>query len=109
MRTAMTLFSAVALAATALSPTIASASVWARHHPRQAQVLHHERNQLHRINEERREGDLTGAQARALRASDRAVWRQDRADARANGGYITRSQQRALNSELNAEGRTIPR
>ena len=80
---------------------------WSRHHPRQHEVLRREHHQIARINHERREGDLTHAQARALRASDRSFARQDRADARANGGYITKAQQRNLNAEEKAQSRAI--
>jgi len=53
------------------------------------------------------DGFLTGVQARALRAGDRAIARQDHADARANGGYITRAQQRHFNAQENAQSRAI--
>jgi hypothetical protein len=85
----------------------ANAATWSHRHPRQAQVLHREHHQLARINAERRHGEITGRQARAMRASDRAIARQDHADARANGGYITRTQQHQLNGEENAQSRAI--
>lgn len=80
---------------------------WGRHHPRQHEVLHREHHQIARINRERREGEISGRQARALRASDRSIAMQDRADARANGGYITKSQQHQLNGEENAQSHAI--
>lgn len=95
------------LATLAVASTPAMAGTWARHHPRQHEVLAREHHQIHRINRERREGELTGAQARALRSSDRAIARQDHADARANGGYITKQQQRQLNREENAQSGAI--
>lgn len=85
----------------------ASAATWGQRHPRQHEVLAREHNQIRRINTERREGEITGGQARALRAGDRAIARQDHADARANGGYITKAQQRQLNGEENAQSRAI--
>jgi len=89
--------------------TTANAATWMHNHPRQAEVLRRDRHQLARINAERREGEITGRQARALRASDRAFVAQDRADARANGGYITKSQQHHLNAEESAQSRAIGR
>ncbi len=85
----------------------AEASSWARHHPRQAEVLHREKHQIHRINVDRRHGDITRQQAHAMKAGDRAIARQDHADARANGGHITRSQKAKLNAEENAQSRAI--
>jgi len=80
---------------------------WAHRHPRQREVLAREHHQIARINAERREGEITGAQARALRSSDRAIAAQDHADARANGGYITKAEQHQLNAEENAQSKTI--
>jgi len=91
----------------AVTASPAMAGPWAHHHPRQAQVLARTHHQLARINHERREGDLTGQQARALRANDRAIAQQVHADARANGGHITRAEQRQLNAQLNAQSHAI--
>jgi hypothetical protein len=98
------------LGAVATSGTTAfAATAWARHHPRQHEVLAREHHQIARINRERREGELTAGQARALRASDRSIAAQDHADARANHGYITPAQQHQLNAEENAQSRAIGR
>lgn len=87
----------------------AAAAPWAHAHPRQAQVLARTHHQIARINHERREGDLTGAEARALRSSTRAIAQQTRAYARSNGGYITHAEQRQLNRQLNVQSRAIGR
>lgn len=91
----------------AMAAPASAETAWARHHPRQHEVLAREHHQLRRINHERREGEITGQQAHALRASDRAIAMQDRADAKANGGYITRAEQRQMNREENAQSRAI--
>ena len=78
-----------------------------RHHPRRDQVLDRTQRQNRRITHEVREGDMTRGQARALRATDRSIAQQQRADARANGGYITRQEQYNLNQELNANSQQI--
>ncbi|WP_206244099.1 hypothetical protein [Novosphingobium terrae] len=85
----------------------ADAATWRQHHPRQAEVLGREHHQLARINTERRNGEITGQQARAMRASDRAIAAQDHADAHANGGYITRGEKHQLNREENAQSAAI--
>ena len=99
---------ALALTATVL-PGVAHAGAWQRHHPARAEINHRIRHQERRITQERREGDLTRAQARALRAQDRAVLQQERADARAdhNRGHLNRAQARTLNQELNANSHAI--
>lgn len=76
-------------------------------HPRRDQVLDRTQRQRHRIAEQVREGELTHAQAQSLRAADRSVAQQQRADAKANGGYITKAQQKDLNQELNADSKQI--
>ncbi len=63
----------------------------------------------HRINQERREGEITAGQARALHAQDRFIRKEERFKARQNGGHITRSEQRSLNQQENAVSREIGR
>jgi hypothetical protein len=82
---------------------------WGHRHPRQHEVLAREHHQLRRINEERRRGEISGGQARALRHEDRAIALQDHADARAHHGAISRREHRQLNGALNAENRAIAR
>ena len=89
------------------APASAHDAHWRHHHPRQAQVLHRDHHQMHRINAERRHGEITGGQARALRQNDRAIAHEDHADARANGGKITHAEQKAINQELNAQSKAI--
>ena len=98
---------AASLAALVSVGSPAMAKTWAQKHPRQHEVLAREHHQIRRINQERREGELTRGQARALRAGDRAIAREDHADARANGGYITRAEQRQINQQENAQSAAI--
>jgi len=84
-------------------------SVWERNHPRRDQVNDRISNQFHRINQERREGELSRGQARAMRMQERGVLAEERADARLHGGHITRVEQAQLNRDLNAIGHEIPR
>ncbi len=76
-------------------------------HPRRDQVVDRAQKQNHRITQQVREGELTHAQAHALRVSDHSTVLQQRADAKANGGYITKSQQKSLNQQLNANSKQI--
>lgn len=102
---ALALFATLAALASAATP--AAAHGWAAHHPRQAQVIGRAHHQIARINDQRRDGEITGQEARELRAEDRAIVQDTRSQAKANGGYVTRDQQRALNAELNANSRVI--
>ncbi len=76
-------------------------------HPRRDQVVDRTQKQNHRITHQVREGELSHAQAHALRVSDHSTVLQQRADAKANGGYITKSQQKSLNQQLNANSKQI--
>jgi hypothetical protein len=88
---------------------LANAETWNDAHPRRAQVNGRLANQNARINDERREGGITAGQARALHAQDRFIRREERFEARQNGGHITRSEQRSLNQQENAVSREIGR
>ena len=87
----------------------ASAETWNQAHPRRAEVNARLNNQNHRINEERREGEITRGEARKLHAEDHAIRQEERLMARQNGGHITRSEQRVLNQQENAVSRQIGR
>jgi hypothetical protein len=99
---ALVLTAGVASAAMAETP-------WQAHHPRRVEVNHRLHNQFRRINTERREGELTRAQARDLHAEDRGIRAQERFDASRDHGHITRGEQRQLNREENAASRQIGR
>ena len=101
--------SLLALSMAGLSVNAASAMGWRATHPRRAEVNTRLNRQDHRINVERREGEITGAQARDLHAQDRNIRAQERSDASQNGGHITRSEQQSLNSQENAVSREIGR
>lgn len=101
--------SVFAISAASIATTADAASRFDRNHPRRDQINDRVARQDRRIHRERKEGDLTQAQAQAqaLRASDRSIRLQQRADARANHGRITKAEQRTLNGELNANSKAI--
>jgi hypothetical protein len=92
-----------------LSATAMAETQWERNHPRRDQVNDRLSRQNARIHQERREGEITGAQARALHRQDHQIRREERAMARVNGGHITRAEQRALNQQENGVSREIGR
>ena len=103
----------VAAAALGASFTVsANAAVPTRfdlHHPRRAEVIHRLERQSQRIREERKEGDISFSEARMLHREDRAVFRQEQREARRNGGFLTKAEQRRLNREENGISHQIGR
>jgi hypothetical protein len=69
-----------------------------QNHPRRAQVLARDANLNYAVNKD--EGHL-GGNYKALAADDKSIARQEQLDAHANGGHITKQEQRQLNSEEN--------
>ena len=103
-------FATVALGLAVVLAGAAGASAetqWQAHHPRRVEVNHRLARQDHRIAVERREGELSGRQARELHAEDRGVRAQERFDASHDRGHITRAEQRRLNHEENGVSRQI--
>jgi hypothetical protein len=76
-------------------------------HPRRNEVNTRVNDQRARINQGVKSGELTKQQAQQLRANDRAIKRQEHADVKANGGYLTSGEQRQLNKEENANSTMI--
>ena len=84
--------------------TTARAEDFAQKHPRRAEVLHRDNNINNRIN--KNEGKLHG-QYNQLKAEDQGIRHQEQADARANGGHITRGEKHQLNKEENQLNKQI--
>ena len=80
---------------------------WEKNHPRRDQVNDRLANQNHRINQERKEGEITKEQANQLHKEDRQIRREERAMASQNGGHITKKEQAALNQQENAVSKQI--
>ena len=80
---------------------------WQKAHPRREQVNNRLARQNQRIHQERKEGELTGAQAADLHAEDRGIRAQERFDASQNGGHITKAEQAQLNHEENGVSQQI--
>jgi hypothetical protein len=82
-------------------------TAWQKAHPRRAEVNHRLANQNRRIHEERKEGELSAAQAAALHKDDRQIRQEERDMASQNGGHITKQEQRTLNQQENAVSKQI--
>ena len=85
----------------------ASAAAWSASHPRRAEVNTRLANQTRRIHQERKEGDLTAAQARDLHQEDKGILANERYDASNDNGHITKAEDRSLNQEENAVSKQI--
>jgi hypothetical protein len=60
-----------------------------------------------RIDQERRAGEINGAQARSMHQQDHALRTEERGMAAQNGGHITRAEQGALNQQENGVSHEI--
>lgn len=104
-----TILIAMTLALTGAAFVSSASADWRINHPRRAEVNVRLHNQARRIHQERKEGELTRAQAADLHAEDRGIRAQERFDASHNGGHITKAQQAQLNHEENGMSRQIGR
>jgi hypothetical protein len=82
-------------------------SNFAKQHPRRNEVNMRIANQRARIAQGVKSGKLTPAQAKQLLANDKAIKQQEHADVKANGGYLTKPEQKQLNQEENADSKLI--
>jgi hypothetical protein len=95
------------IALTGLATTSFADTQWQKDHPRRAQVNSRLANQNHRINQERKSGQITRGQAHQLHQEDHAMRREERTMASTNGGHITKAEHRALNQQENQVSRQI--
>ena len=100
---------AVSLAIAGISMVTAADAGWRTAHPRRTEVNARLANQDRRIHQERKEGEITAAQAHDLHVQDRGIRAQERYDASLHNGHITRTEQAQLNHEENQVSRQIGR
>jgi hypothetical protein len=80
---------------------------WQKDHPRREQVNNRLNNQNRRIHNEVKEGKISKSQAAQLHRDDHQIRREERMMASQNGGHITKSEQRVLNSQENQVSKQI--
>ena len=78
-----------------------------KNHPRRTQVLKRTDRQNKRVNKALTGKKLTYQQGSKIKAQDNSIRRQEQADAKANGGHITKAEQTHLNHEENNVNREI--
>ncbi len=76
-------------------------------HPRRAEVNQRARNEDKRIAQGLKTGKLTPAEAQQLKGEVAGVKAQEKAEVKANGGYLTKTEQKQLNQELNQDSKQI--
>ena len=107
IRTAVTAaVAAVALTGIA-SNALADDTQWQKDHPRREQVNNRLANQNQRIKTERKEGEMSKAQAQKLHAEDHAIRQEERTMASTNHGHITKAEQKSLNQQENQVSKQI--
>lgn len=99
-----TLGLAIAAFITASNVLPSYAGEFSENHPRRAEVVHRDNNINSRLNGDY--GKLDGHYGQ-LKARDQQIHNQERRDARVNGGYITKGEQKQLNHEENHLNRRI--
>ncbi|MBI3554392.1 MAG: hypothetical protein HY077_17990 [Elusimicrobia bacterium] len=80
-----------------------------REHPRRTQVLKREDRQNNHVNKDLTGKKLTYQQGSKIKAEEQGIRRQEQAEAKANGGRITKAEQKQLNREETKVGREINR
>ncbi|HEV8017884.1 MAG TPA: hypothetical protein VGP32_04930 [Steroidobacteraceae bacterium] len=99
---------AATLALTGLATSaLADDTQWQKDHPRREQVNNRLANQNNRIKQERKEGEITKAQAQKLHSEDHAIRREERTMASTNDGHITKAEQKSLNQQENQVSKQI--
>jgi hypothetical protein len=96
----------VALAGLA-SSALADETQWQKDHPRRTEVNKRLANQDKRIKQERKEGEITKAQAQKLHSEDHAIRKEERTMASTNHGHITKAEQKSLNQQENQVSKQI--
>ncbi|HEY2872289.1 MAG TPA: hypothetical protein VGJ56_10240 [Reyranella sp.] len=92
----------------AVGPSFA-ATAWQNSHPRRVEVNHRLGNENHRINQDRRDGELSRGQARQLHRDDHQIRQEERDMAAPDHGHLTRADQRVLNHQENRVNRQTNR
>jgi hypothetical protein len=101
-------FAAALVSLAALAGTASAETAWQKNHPRRTQVNHRLANQDKRIHQDVKDGTLSKSQAANLHHEDHQVRQEERDMASQNGGHITKSEQKVLNSQENGISNQIP-
>ncbi|MBB1199081.1 hypothetical protein EGM70_02010 [Enterobacteriaceae bacterium 89] len=81
--------------------SFAKESEWQKHHPRRDEVNNRLEHQDQRIKHDVKDGSMSRDEAKNLHEQDRGIRDQERADAKADHGHITKQEKKQLNQEEN--------
>ena len=107
VRNALTVAAATLALAGLATSALADETQWQKNHPRRTEVNNRLANQNQRIKQERKEGEISKAQAQKLHSEDHAIRQEERTMASTNGGHITKAEQKALNQQENQVSKQI--
>lgn len=93
----------------AISVNATAETRWQNHHPRRVEVNHRLANLNHRIDRERRDGELTRRQAMAEHSNVHHIRQEERGMASLNRTHLTPADQQSLNRQENAVGSQVRR
>jgi hypothetical protein len=85
-----------------------AAAGWVQNHPRRAEVNARLELQNWRINQALKQGKISLDKADALHDQDQFIRKEERFDAKQNGGHITGAEQKTLNQQENSVSGKIP-
>ena len=80
---------------------------FAQQHPRRAEVNRRVEHQRRELNQQLKSGKITKEQYDAEMAKLKDVKAEEKADVKANGGHLTKDEQKDLNKDLNATHQDI--
>ena len=99
---------AAAPAATPAAATpAATPSNFDKTHPRRAQVNSRLKNQNARVDNKVADGKMSQDEANKIHGQDKAIHNEEKADAKANGGHITKAEQKHINKQENHVSKEI--
>jgi|SRR6185312_6200565 len=90
------------LAAALIALGLISTSAFAQNnHPRKKEVNSRLQNQNARIDNKVAAGKMSKGEAAKLHAQDKSIHKEEKRDASANGGHITKAEQKHINNQEN--------
>lgn len=91
-----------------IAPAMADTDTqWQKDHPRREQVNNRLANQNQRIKTERKDGQITKAQAAKLHSEDHAIRKEERTMASTNNSHVTKAEKKSLNQQENQVSKQI--
>jgi hypothetical protein len=94
-------------AATPAATPGSSSSNFDKTHPRRAQVNSRLKNQNARVDNKVADGKMSQGEANKIHGQDKAIHNEEKADAKANGGHITKAEQKHINHQENHVSKEI--